>query len=375
MRNRYAAEKINNRQLFFLLTMIRGTLALSTLPVLTTADALQDAWASSLITFLGSALLAVVIIALGTKYPTLTAVQYGEMLLGKFWGRGVILLLFAAFIQLAAVDLFIYAEVLTSGLLTETPSEFLMAAMTITAAAAALCGIEVIGRSADIIFPLSLVLLLGALLTPIPELGIGITNLEPVLARGMGPVLRGSIVPIAVGIRFLVLAVLIPSIDRPKKILRTALGSIGVSTVIIVLTVVVVLVILGPEPGSQSSFPLFSAIRGLQVSEFLERIDPILIFAWGFGTFISLSVFLYCAAISLSQIIGVANYRPLVSPLAILLVAFAVHSFDSIFQLRTFQQPQIIAPYYLGALFLLPMSILWLGYFFRGKRGGNTDEK
>jgi hypothetical protein len=39
-------EKIANRQLLFIIFIMRVTVAMATLPLLTSADALQDAWAS-----------------------------------------------------------------------------------------------------------------------------------------------------------------------------------------------------------------------------------------------------------------------------------------------------------------------------------------
>ena len=54
-------EQISNRQLWFILFLLRSTIILAFLPVLTSADALQDAWISALITLVGSEIFVLLI--------------------------------------------------------------------------------------------------------------------------------------------------------------------------------------------------------------------------------------------------------------------------------------------------------------------------
>jgi spore germination protein KB len=79
-------EKIANRQLLFMLFMMRTTVVIAFLPVLTSADALQDAWASAIVSFVTSAMLVLVIGGLGVRFPELTIVEYAQKLIGKWPG-------------------------------------------------------------------------------------------------------------------------------------------------------------------------------------------------------------------------------------------------------------------------------------------------
>ncbi|HHW74522.1 MAG TPA: GerAB/ArcD/ProY family transporter, partial [Firmicutes bacterium] len=82
-------EKIANRQLFFILFIIRCNIGVAFLPALTTADALQDAWISEIVQFFPAALLLIYFGSLSIRFPELTLVQYSEKLLGRWPGKAL----------------------------------------------------------------------------------------------------------------------------------------------------------------------------------------------------------------------------------------------------------------------------------------------
>jgi spore germination protein KB len=360
-----AAEKIANRQLLFILFMMRTIFAIAFLPVLTTADALQDAWASAVISFFGAALLVAVIGGLGVRFPEQTVVQYSQKLLGRWAGKAVSLLPLGAFLFMAATDVRIYTEALTTLFLTETPLGFIIGTMVFAAALAAYAGIETIGRAADLFFPLFILMVFASLAMAVPQAWLLLHNLEPVLARGAGPVLRGAATPIAVISQYMVLTMLIPAVTEPKRALRTALGALVLSSALLLLITVFTVTVLGPHKGARSSYPFLSLVRSLQAGEFLERIEALAMFAWGFAHFVGLAVFLYCGARGLSQVLGLKSYRILIGPMAVIWVTLGVQGYRNEFQLRTLFQPGIAFPLAALGFILLPMSILWLGYGIR----------
>ncbi len=367
-------EKIANRQFLYMLFMMRTTVVIALLPVLTSADAFQDAWASAIVSFFGAALLVLIIGGLGIKFPELTAVEYAQKLIGKWPGKAVSLIFILAFLVIIATDTRIYAEALVTGFLTETPLAFIVFMMVIAGSAAAYSGIEVIGRAADLLFPIFVAMLTLSLAFAIPDALAMKENLQPVLSRGAGPVLRGSMVPIIIIAQYLSLTMLIPVTNQPKKALGTALWALAGSSLVLILVTLAVTTIQGPDHGSRLVFPFFSMVRTLNISVFLERIEIFALFAWGFGIFIGVSVFMYCGTRAMSQIIGLQDYRPLIGPLAVIWGTFSVHSYQDLFELRTYFQPRIVIPYNLFWI-LVPMGILWAAYGIRSLAGGNPNEK
>ncbi len=367
-------EKIANRQLLFMLFMMRTTVVIAFLPVLTSADAFQDAWAAAIMSFFGAALLVLVIAGLGVKFPELTAVEYAQKLIGKWPGKIISLIFVWAFLVIAATDTRIYAEALLTGFLTETPLPFIVFMMVIAGSIAAYSGLEVIGRAADLLFPVFLAAIVLSLGFALPDALLLKRNLEPVLARGIGPVLRGSIIPIIIIAQYLALTMVIPAANQPGKALGTALWALTGSSVVLVLVSLVTTAIMGPDHGSRLVFPFFSMVRTLNISIFLERVEIFALFAWGFGIFIGVSVFMYCGSRAVAQVLGLHDYRPLIGPFAVIWGTFAEHSYQDMFQLRTFFQPKIAGPYALSWI-VVPMGILWAAYGIRRLTGGKPDEK
>ena len=69
------SEKISNRQLFYLLFIQRTTIVISFLPVLTSADARQDAWLAAVVAFFPSAAIVFLVGKLAAKFPDKSIVQ------------------------------------------------------------------------------------------------------------------------------------------------------------------------------------------------------------------------------------------------------------------------------------------------------------
>jgi spore germination protein KB len=357
-------EKIANRQLFFMLFMIRCNIAVAFLPVLTTADAFQDAWISGIIQFFPAALLLIFFGSLGTRFPDLTVAQYSEKLLGRAPGKILTLVVLWAFLHMAAIEVRTYADMLVTVFVPDTPLLFLITAMVIASAAAAYAGIEVIGRAADLLFPVYLLMIIGSLLMPLPLLKTMLYNLEPVFARGCSPVIRGALTPAAVTVQFLVLTMLTPSVNEPKRALRSALEALAWASVILIPIALVTVAILGPQQGARAIYPFFGMVRVVALSEFIERVEALAVFAWGLGLFVEVAVYLYCGAKGLSQVLGLGNYRPLILPMAAIWIVLGIHVSRNVFQLLEFFKPYFFAPY-AAAIMILPFAILWAAYLFR----------
>lgn len=372
-----ATEKIANRQMLFMLFMIRTTVVIATLPVVTTGEAAQDAWAAGLIALLGTLAVVLAIGGLGARFPSMTVVEYSRKLLGKFVGGIISLWFLWLFLHIAATDTRMYAEVIVGGFLTQTPLVFVAGTMVLASALAVYLGIEVIGRAADnlvVFFSLFVVTtILVAFRTFDPK------NLEPVLARGIRPVLSGSLTPIAIGAQFLSLAMLVPTLTMPKKATTSGLLAAVLSGLVLIASGAVTVGVLGPHLAANSIFPTFEVARATMLTRFLERLEAPSIVAWGFGLFIDVSVFLYCGARGLSQLLGLEDYRALVGPMAVIWVILATHGYEDMFELLRLFKPNVVFPYIVAVVFI-PYALLWGTYAVRallgklpGQEGGAQD--
>ncbi len=349
-------ERISNRQLTVIIFLMRTFIIVPFLPVLTTADAMQDSWISAILAMFMTIPLLWLMLALSLRHPRQTLVEFSVKLLGPWLGRGVSIIYLWLFLWIVSTELRMYGEVIITGFLTETPLIFVVSVMIIAAAIAAYLGIEVIGRMADalmiffVLFVVTLVIMPGAL--------SDYTSLEPILGGGWLPVIRGAITPLAMTAQVTVLFFLIPSLNEPEKVTKSVIGAITLSFFLLSLATVYVIGTLGPEEGFRSSFPYIRMIRSLQFSEFLQRLEVLVIFSWGLGVFFALSVYIFCGARGVSQILNLSDYRPLIPPMAVIWAGLTLHNYADINELSLFMNYRYTGPYII-TLTVIPLIILW----------------
>ena len=354
--------QIAGRQLFFILFMMRANIGVAFLPIVTMGGAMQDAWAAGLVTVVGSALIALFIGGLGSRFPDQTVVEYGQALLGNVLGKAISLVYLWVFLFIAAVDVRVYGEVLVTGFLPSTPLIFVISLMVIASSYAAYKGVEVIARSADLILPIFTAMILTTILVAIPSVKWG--RLQPTLARGIKPILKGSITPTSIALQAMTLSILFPRVNKPARAIRSAVWAMALASLFLVPSSIMTIGVLGPDLAGRSVFPFFSLARAIRLTEFLERLEALVVFPWGLGLFIAVSVYLYCGAKGLSQIFNLKDYRPLIPPMAIVWVAMSIQVSADMFELSRFFLPEVIGPFAL-ALILVPNGILWLAYGIR----------
>ncbi len=359
-------ERIGHRQLFLTLFIMRTFIVISFLPVLTIGGAMQDAWISTLLAAIFNLPLIWLIVSLGQRFPQETVFEYAPRLLGPWLGRAAAVPFLWLFLWNAALELRLYSEVIITAFLVETPLIVVVLSMVIVAAAAAICGVEVIGRLVDLLFPLFALAIILALLMALPDADFA--NLLPVLSRGWAPVLEGTVIPVAMTAQFVVLLVLLPSLVRPERFTPWALGAVLLSFLALLLVVVMVIATLSAEDGARSFFPFFRMVRSVGIGDFLQRVDALTILPWGLGVFIALSVYLLCGARGIALLFKLNDYRPLIPPMAVVWAVLTVHNFDDVFEIRTILQPRYTGTAIIG-LTVVPLLLLWGGWLIQQRRG------
>jgi len=137
---------------------------------------------------------------------------------------------------------------------------------------------------------------------------------------------------------------------------------------------VVVVAVLGPDEGLRSIFPVFKMIRATRVSEFLERVEALTIFAWGLGLYLALSVNLYSGSKGLSQVFGLPDNRALILPMAVVWVVFSFQGYSSMLEVMRVFDPTFIAPFFFFVL-LFPQAVLWVAYLLKKPWKKQLQEK
>lgn len=362
--------KISSIQLFVMMVLFEmGSALLVPLAI----DAKKDAWLSIMIGMIVSFALLLVYHKLYWYYPNLLPSEYMQKILGKAAGTLLAFLYIAYFMYNASRVLRDFGEMLLTFAYPETPLFIANALLMLVIIYMVQKGIEVIGRSGELLFMFMFTLsVVGFILIVVSGL-IDLTNLEPVLEEGLKPILK---VVFTQTLYFpfteaFVFTMILPYLNNPKKAKLTMFCATGLSGINLILTMLINISVLGVDLTARSQFPLLSTVQSIQVADFLERVDVFFMLGLVIGIFFKISILFYAAVIGTASLFKVHSPSKLSYPLG-LIVLFISMSIASNFQ-EHIHEGLKVAMYVLHLPFLVVIPILLLLIAFvknRKKTGG-----
>ncbi|OPX83512.1 MAG: Spore germination protein YndE [Pelotomaculum sp. PtaB.Bin104] len=327
--------KINSKQATLLMVSMVLPTTLLFVASVTAHLAKQDGWISILLATLAGLLIAQLAVNLSLRFPGKTLFQYLEVILGKWPGKVVTLLFIWWFIQINAEILRQYGSFMVSAFMPETPIIVLELLITLIAAYAVRNGLEVFTRANEIILPviLGLIIIVNILLTP----EVNLKRLLPVfIENGAVPVIKGAVMPAAWMGEIVTIAVLIPYLNKAKEAYRVAAAATLITGGFLIFTFVGDVAIFGPEVTAGWIFPSLNKVRMIHLANFLERLEAFVMFIWIAGGLIKICVFYWVAVLGSAQCLELKDYKPLVLPVGVILLALSIMAHDSILDLFTF---------------------------------------
>ncbi len=366
-----AKERIAGHQLWFIIFLMRSTIIVSFLPVLTSADALQDAWISAILALIGSVLFVYFFNLLDQRFPHTTIVEYSQKLLGRWGSKLLSIILLGFFLLFAFSEIRLYGELIKTGFLVHTPLYVTIILMLIVSTICAYLGVEVLARTADFLGIIFIILLF--LLIVIPLKAFDFKNIQPIMARGMGPVIRGTLLPISLINQMWIIGILNADTNKSKYKFWIPISAVGASITFLVLVVFLIIGVIGAYQGANSVFPLLTMLRSVQISEFLQRTESVVVFGWGLSLFTTVTAYIYAISKILSQLFNLKSYQFMTIPTGLTVSILSLVVFDDLFSISSFFSIETFAKY--GLYFLvITLTLLWIGYGFYKFRNGENKE-
>lgn len=361
--------KISTRQATFLMVNTILATAILFLPAISTRQALQDAWISTLITTGNGILISLLVVTLMRRFPRQTLVQYSEDIAGKVIGKIIGLGYIWFFLHINAIIVREFGDFLIAVFMPRTPLLVFNAMIVILAIMVVRSGLEPLGRLNEWIFILNssiLIFIFGLTLREVSP-----ANFQPVLEGGIVPALRGAYTPTAWFGEIITLGMIFPFLTQPHRGYRIAIGAHLIIGAFLLMGAFITIGIFGPELVSRLKFPIMAAVRIISFGEFFERIESLVMVIWVGGVFVKISVFHYATVMAAAHSFNLNDYRPLVIPLGILNVILSIHLFEGVTDLVEFLS--ITFPVYALSTFELGIpALLLLAALLQGKRGENN---
>lgn len=295
-------QQIKSNQLLMLMILfVFG----STLIVGMSFEVGQDSWIVTLISMLGGLLLYIIYSFLHKMYPDEPLTSYSILMLGRGLGYIISIGYISYFLYLAARVLRDFSTLMLITILKGTPLIFIMILFIVVVMFCASLGIETLGRTGEIMFPIVMIsgflLLVFVYLNGIPE----IENLQPPLEKGWKPILQ-QVFPKGITFPYgelVVFTMLFPFLNRRGRVGKLGVQAILFSTLALLFANLTILSSLGPDLAKHSNFPLLDTISMVNIQGIIQRLDPIVIVIVVLAGFFKISIFFLAAFIGINDIL------------------------------------------------------------------------
>ncbi|WHY00564.1 endospore germination permease [Neobacillus sp. DY30] len=321
-------ENISGLQLFYLMTgYVLGTAIILGLGL----ETKQDAWIFILVGMSGSLVIVAVFTQLAIYYPGDSLVELLPKVIGKFLSYPVILLYISHFTYSAARASRELGDLIVTTILSETPILVVIASFMVLMIYCLRGGVETFARMAEIVFPVYIfsLILIWILLLSVDQFSI--KNLTPILGMGVTPVLKAAI-PNAINFPFgetVAIMMLFPFLNNKRYTRRIGMSMILIGGLLLTVNSIMMISVLGPEFYSRDVFSLLAATQMVSVADFLERFDALVILMMVAGVFFKVGVFTFAAAVGISQLMKLKQYRSVLLGLGTIIPPLALVSASS----------------------------------------------
>ncbi len=308
--------RINVRQLFALIVLFEFGTAL-VLPIGFVSE--QSVWISILLALVGGVLLFLIYDYLYRQYPDLPLSGYIRKIFGNYIGWPVSLFYLGFFIHNDARVLRETGELLVTSALDRTPVFVINAMLMMAVIYVLYLGIEVLARTGEIYLLILIILgVLGNLFVLFSGI-IEIKNLFPLFGEGWKPIVESAfsnILMFPFG-EMICFATILPYLNKIQSGRRTGLIALIFSGLILSFTHAVEISVLGANIYSRSTFPLFLTISKVNIADFLQRLDAIVILTLIINAFFKCAIKCYAAVIIAADLFHVKKPQRLVFPIGI----------------------------------------------------------
>ncbi|MHA6528947.1 GerAB/ArcD/ProY family transporter [Paenibacillus sp. BAC0078] len=260
-----------------------------------------DAWMSVVLGGIIVMLIIVIMVKLSQQFPGKTIYQYSKQIVGGYLGGFLSLFLIAYFLLSAGFQNRVLGEIAMFFLLEGTPIWAIIIPFIWIGAYLVFGGINSISRTYQIVFPISLFILMLCYVLSIRIFDIN--HLRPVLSEGLMPVIRGLKSTVLVFTGCEVVMVITAFMQHPENAVKAMLTGIAIPMTLYILTVVMVVGGLSIDSVITSTWPTIDLVRSFEISGFFfERFEFPLLVIWMMQMFCIFSSFFFNAALGISQV-------------------------------------------------------------------------
>lgn len=310
-------------------------------------------------------LLAIVYAYMGLRFKGQSSVQYSITIFGKYAGSIIGIMFPLYYLIVASILMRSLGGLISNFFLLKTPHALTIGIGYIVIAYGLKKGIEAIARTCEVLGPIYLLSFIVMIAMLIPR--VKIHRIMPILSNGSYPILTGTPFILSYIAICIIMGMYIPICNKPENGFRAKFIAATIGASIIGLLIFTSVGVFGAERAGNMVNIGVQLARIVKIGTFFERLEIIwfiLSLAAGIMTTANL-VWAFC--VGMSQVSGLASYKPLVYPSIIIAFILSMTSFKNSIELINFSfySYMFIAIFVQTGLELL----LFIAALITGKRG------
>ncbi len=299
------------------------------------SGAAQDSWMSLLLASAYTIPMLLVYARIIRLFPEKNLFEIIEIVLGKIAGKIIIILMAWYSLHLCALVLRNFSEFIQIVTMPETPQLPIMIAMIMVVVYMAKSGIETMGKWSILTLAVVMIVVIITILFSLNKMDF--TNILPFMEHDFKEISTGAFrlyaFPFAETVLFLCLADAMKRKDNPYKLYFLALffGS-GVLMLVILRN----LFMMGPKLVGASYFASYITVRLIDIADFFARIEGFISMNFILAGIIKITVCLMAATKGTARLFGINNYRKLLLPVSLLVVALSAIVYSNVMEMFDF---------------------------------------
>ncbi|WP_138752424.1 GerAB/ArcD/ProY family transporter [Paenibacillus sinopodophylli] len=287
----------------------------------------QDGWISVLLSLIVTLLLAIVIGHVCREANRHSLLAWLRSRLGKIIATAVGLILCMYYFIASVIIVRQFADFMSTETLMATPLVMLAGIIVLVSVYIASQGIESLARVIFVVFLFFMffVCLNTALIWGQSDFKQFLPLLESLPADHM----KAMLMPLGCLSEIAVLLLLAPFLETPASGIKIALWSTLISGLICVVVTGVTITVFGTKIISAISYPAFAAIGTVEISQFIERVDVLLVSAWTASMFAQVSIYTFGFFQMVTQTFKLTSHFSQYAAGGLLILATALYAWPS----------------------------------------------
>jgi spore germination protein KB len=320
---------ITKIQLFVLIMLfVVGSTTLFALGI----EAKQDAWIVILLaSFIGLGLLWVYT-QIPASYPNKNFSEILTESVGRKLAIPLLSIYALYFLSGASFNFYEFGVLIKMTALPMTPLLVILYIFMFVSIYILMLGFEVLARTGEILLPIFLIFLITIYIFTMFSGQFDISTLQPILGNGIEPLIGNTLLDV-VAFPFGELVVFIMFwhfVNKQELIRKTSFLALGLSTFLIIFSLIVILAVLGPELAANAEIPLLETILSINIAEIITNLDLLAVLIMFIGGFYKMSLHFYGGVLAITWIFKIKDPKWVIIILGLIFPIYNIFRFENI---------------------------------------------